>query len=99
MDDLIGHDIPNHITIIYVPPKDKELREKIFNPKGGNFINYKAKNTLDNKCSFNKRYGIIQKTFHDDKEKLKIHYKTEIKKNNDKVEIKKEFCISQPSAP
>lgn len=48
LDDLIGHDIPNHVTIIYVPPEDKELREKIFNPKGGNYVNYKSKNTLDN---------------------------------------------------
>jgi hypothetical protein len=89
LDDLIGHDIPNHVTIIYVPPEDKELREKIFNPNGGNFINYKTKNTLDNKGAFNKRYGIIQKTFINDEEKLKIHYETEIKKNNNKLEIKR----------
>ncbi|MCU7619285.1 hypothetical protein NZ698_19060 [Chryseobacterium sp. PBS4-4] len=87
LDDLIGHDIPNHVTIIYVPPEDKELREKIFNPNGGNYISYKSKNTLDNKKSYQKRYGIIQKTFHDDKEKLKIHYEIEIKKTNTNVEL------------
>lgn len=87
LDDLIGHDIPNHVTIIYVPPEDKELREKIFNPNSGNFIIYKSKNTLENKKSYQKRYGIIQKTFHNDKEKLKIHYETEIKKTNTNVEI------------
>ena len=87
LDDLIGHDIPNHVTIIYVPPEDKELREKIFNPNSGNFIRYKSKNTLENKKSYQKRYGIIQKTFHNDKEKLKIHYETEIKKTNTNIEI------------
>lgn len=89
LDDLIGYDIPAHVSIIYVPPDDIEAREKIFNPKGGNYVNYKSKNTLDNKGSFNKRYGIIQKTFINGKEKLKIHYETEIKKNNNKVEIKR----------
>jgi hypothetical protein len=87
LDDLIGHDIPNHVTIIYVPPEDKGLREKIFNSNGGNYISYKSKNTLDNKKAYQKRYGIIQKTFHNDKEKLKIHYETEIKKTNTNVEI------------
>lgn len=90
LEDLIGHDIPTHVTIIYVPPEDKELREKIFNPKGGNYINYRAKNTLDNRSSFHKRYGIIQKTFQNGEEKLKIHYEIEIKKNNSKVEIKRD---------
>ena len=89
LEDLIGHDIPEHVTIIYVPPEDKETREKIFNPKGGNYINYKSKNTLASSGSFNKRYGIIQKTFINGEEKLKIHYETEIKKNNNKVEIKR----------
>lgn len=87
LDDLIGYDIPEHVTIVYVPPEDKELREKIFNPNGGNLINYKTKNTLDNKKSYQKRYGIIQKTFHNDEEKLKIHYETEIKKTNSNIEI------------
>lgn len=87
LEDLIGHDIPEHVTLIYVPPDDKELREKIFNPKGGNYIKYKSKNTLENNSSFNKRYGIIQKTFHNDAEKLKIHYETVVKKIGYSVEI------------
>ena len=89
LEDLIGHDIPAHVSIIYVPPEDKELREKIFNPKGGNYVKYKSKHTLDDRNSFDRRYGIIQKTFQNGEEKLKIHYEVEIKKNNSKVEIKR----------
>jgi len=99
LDDLIGYDIPAHVSIIYVPPDDIGVREKIFNPKGGNYINYKSKNTLDNKGSFNKRYGIIQKTFINGKEKLKIHYETEIKKNNNKIEIKRNFVYLNNQRP
>lgn len=87
LEDLIGYDIPSHVTIIYVPPEDKETREKIFNPSGGNFISYKSKNTLDNKKSYQRRYGVIQKTFRNDEEKLKMHYEIEIKKTNTNVEI------------
>lgn len=99
LDDLIGHDIPNHVTIIYVPPEDKELREKIFNPKGGNFVNYKSKNTLDNKGSFDKTFGIIQKTFINGEEKLKIHYEIEIKKSNNIVEIKRKSVYLNHQRP
>ncbi|MCW3161092.1 hypothetical protein [Chryseobacterium oryctis] len=87
LDDLIGYDIPEHVTIIYVPPLDAESREKIFNPKSGNFLSFKSKNTLDNKQNYKKRYGIIQKIFHNDEEELKIHYETEIIKNKNTVQI------------
>lgn len=87
LEDLIGYDIPEHVTIIYVPPQDNEIREKIFNPNGGNFIGYRHKNTLDNKKSYHKKYGVIQKFFHNDEEKLNIHYETEIKKKDLRVEI------------
>ena len=99
LDDLIGHDIPIHVTLIYVPPEDKVLREKIFNPSGGNFINYKTKNTLENKKSYQKRYGIIQKTFHNDEEKLKIHYEIEIKKNNFNVEVNRHLVYINHQRP
>lgn len=87
LDDLIGYDIPEHVTIVYVPPEDKELREKIFNPNGGKFIKYKNKNTLDNQKSYHKRYGVIQKMFHNNEPKISIHYETELKKQNSKIEL------------
>ncbi|MBB6370067.1 hypothetical protein [Chryseobacterium shigense] len=99
LDDLIGYDIPEHVRMIYVPPDDIESREKIFNPKGGNSVNYKSKNTLYNKGSFNKRYGIIQKTFINGEEKLKLHYEIEIKKNNNKVEIKRKSVYLNHQRP
>lgn len=87
LQDLIGYEIPDHVTIIYVPPKEQELRDKIFSSEGAQKIKYKSKNLLDNGFSYNKRYGIIQKTFLNNSETNKIHYEVEVKKQQSLFEI------------
>jgi hypothetical protein len=85
--DYIGNDIPKHVEIIFLPPDDKDLRERIFNPDGGNYILYVSENTLEYNKPYKKRYGIVQNVFHDDEHQTKLHYEMELDKTNSKLEI------------
>ena len=80
LQDLIDPEIQSHVEIIYVPVPGRETGYYATTKKNKPF--YEKANTLNVPRSFEKRYGIVQKTHENETEKLKLHYETELKKTS-----------------
>ncbi|MDY3548858.1 hypothetical protein PG291_09620 [Riemerella anatipestifer] len=81
LEDLIEDEIAPNTTIIFIPPDDKILRERIFNSKGGNFIKYINPCTLEMPTYLDKKYGFIQTSYRNNRLEHRIHYEIKIRKN------------------
>ena len=90
IEDLIEQEIPSHVRIVYVPPEGDELVASMMEPLKRDPISYKAKNTLSNIRNYQRVYGVIYTISENEVEKLKIHYKTSIKKEKDIITITRE---------
>ena len=80
LQDLIDPDIQSHVDVIYVPVPEVETGYFATKRKKKPF--YEKVNTLNIPRSFEKRYGIVQKVYENEIEKLKLHYETELKKTS-----------------
>ena len=78
------------MRIVYVPPEGDELVASMMEPVKRDPISYKAKNTLSNIRNYQRVYGVIYTISENEVEKLKIHYKTSIKKEKDIITITRE---------
>lgn len=90
IEDLIEQEIPSHVRIVYVPPEGDELVASMMEPVKRDPISYKAKNTLSNIRNYQRVYGVIYTISENEVEKLKIHYKTSVKKEKDIITITRE---------
>jgi hypothetical protein len=80
LQDLIDPEIQSHVEVIYVPVPGTETGYYATTKKNKPF--YEKANTLNVPRSFEKRYGIVQKGYENETEKLKLHYETELKKTS-----------------
>uniref|UniRef100_UPI0039A4CC25 hypothetical protein n=1 Tax=Ornithobacterium rhinotracheale TaxID=28251 RepID=UPI0039A4CC25 len=82
LSDLIEEDIPSHVRIIFIPP-DNQTKSIFFNPETKK-IKYDTENKLS-RINYSKRFGVMQKYYHNEKLTLQIHYEIEITLQNNIV--------------